>query len=155
MISFIGEHTCKLDAKGRLMLPSSFKKKMTGSDPERFVIKKDIFADCLILYPMEEWERQSKLIRKKVNPYKKEHSMFLRRFFMGMAEVTLDSSNRLLIPKRLLEQVEVDKEVIMAGQTGKIEIWASDKYNDLQLDDQQFAEMAEDIMEGLIDESED
>ncbi|MBN1953232.1 MAG: division/cell wall cluster transcriptional repressor MraZ [Bacteroidales bacterium] len=155
MISFIGEHTCKLDAKGRVMLPSTFKKKMTGSDPERFVIKKDIFVNCLVLYPMEEWERQSKIIRKKINPYNKEHNMFLRRFFMGMAEVTLDASNRLLIPKRLLDEVEVKKEVILAGQTGKIEIWAVEKYNEVQIGDQQFASMAESIMEGLIDESDE
>lgn len=81
--------------------------------------------------------------------------MFLRRFFMGMAEVTLDASNRLLIPKRLLDEVEVKKEVILAGQTGKIEIWAVEKYNEVQIGDQQFASMAESIMEGLIDESDE
>lgn len=155
MISFIGEHTCKVDAKGRLMLPVAFKKKLSGEDQDRFVIKKDIFENCLVLYPLAEWERQERIIRKKINPYKKEHNMFLRRFYKGMAEVQLDSNNRLLIPKRLLDEVEVDKEVIMAGQTGKIEIWAVDRYDDIRIGDQEFASMAESIMEGLIDESEE
>lgn len=155
MVSFIGEHTCKLDAKGRVMLPAAFKKKMSGNSQERFVIKKDIFEDCLVLYPIAEWERQNQIIRKKINPYKKEHNMFLRRFYKGMAEVILDSNNRLLIPKRLLDEAEVKKEVVMAGQTGKIEIWAVDKYDDIRIGDQEFASMAESIMEGLIDESDE
>ena len=60
-----------------------------------------------MLYPDEEWERQVKIIRKKINPYKKEHNVFLRRFFKGMAELMLDTNSRLLIPKRLLDEVEV------------------------------------------------
>mgnify|MGYP001770330748 CR=1 FL=1 len=79
--------------------------------------------------------------------------MFLRRFYKGMAELILDSNNRLLIPKRLLDEVEVDKEVILAGQTGKIEIWAKEKYDQIRMGDDEFAGLAESIMEGLIDES--
>ena len=155
MITFIGEYTCKLDSKGRVILPSAFKKQMTGSDPERFVIKKDIFEKCLILYPYQEWERQTKNLRKKINPYKKEHNKFIRQLFKGMAEIMLDANNRLLIPKRLLDEVEVDKEVIMAGQDGKIEIWAKNLYEQIDLGNDEFAGMAENIMEGLVDETDE
>ncbi len=155
MITFIGEYTCKLDSKGRVILPAAFKKQMSGNNQERFVIKKDIFENCLILYPIEEWERQSKIIRKKINPYKKEHTTFLRQFFKGIAELVLDGNNRLLIPKRLLDEVEADKDIIMAGQFGKIEIWAKERYEKIELGAQEFAGMAEKIMEGLVDETEE
>jgi MraZ protein len=155
MTTFIGEYSCKLDVKGRLMLPVAFKKQNTGSDQERYVIKKDIFENCLVLYPMDEWERQTKLIRKKLNPYNKEHNIFLRRFFKGMAELTLDSNNRMLIPKRLLDEIKADKDVVMAGQMGKIEIWAKDQYDAVNVGDNEFAGMAEKIMEGLVDETEE
>ena len=81
--------------------------------------------------------------------------MFLRRFFKGMAEVQLDSSNRLLIPKRLLDEIEAKKEVILAGMTGKIEIWASKNYEKFEIGHDEFTGMAESIMEGLLDESDD
>jgi len=155
MITFIGEYTCKLDTKGRVILPSAFKKQMTGNNQERFVIKKDIFEKCLVLFPFDEWERQNRILRKKINPYKKEHNKFLRQFFKGMAEVVLDSNNRLLIPKRLLDEVEVEKEVIMAGQYGKIEIWAKNLYEKIEVGDDEFAGMAENIMEGLVDETDE
>jgi MraZ protein len=155
MTTFIGEYTCRLDIKGRLMLPVAFKKQNQGSVQDRFVIKKDIFENCLVLYPMDEWERQNKLIRKKLNPYNKEHNTFLRRFFKGMAEVVLDSNNRMLIPKRLLDEVNADKDVIMAGQLGKIEVWAKDQYNSINVGNDEFAGMAEKIMQGLVDETEE
>lgn len=155
MISFIGEYTCKLDSKGRIVFPSSFKKQMTGSNQEKFVVKGDIFENCLVLYPNAEWERQVKILRKKINPYKKEHNKFLRRFYKGMAEILLDANNRLLLPKRLLEEIGAEKELVMAGQYGKIEIWAKDRYEQIELGDDEFAGMAEDIMEGLVDESDE
>lgn len=154
MITFIGDYNCKLDTKGRVILPSAFKKQLTGSEQEKFVIKKDIFEKCLVLYPIEEWERQNKIIRKKINPYKKEHNMFLRRFFKGMAEAVLDANSRILIPKRLLDEINAEKEIVMAGQFGKIEIWEKKHYERTDLGDEEFAGMAEDIMEGLVDETE-
>jgi MraZ protein len=155
MTIFIGEYTCKLDSKGRVILPAAFKKQLSGNNQERFVIKKDIFESCLVLYPMEEWDRQNKIIRKKINPYKREHNKFLRRFFKGMVEVVLDANNRLLIPRRLLDEISADKEIIMAGQYGKIEIWTKDRYDKADLSDDEFAGMAEDIMEGLVDETDE
>jgi MraZ protein len=65
-----------------------------------------------------------------------------------MAELTLDNMNRILLPKKLTDMVSIDKEVVMLGQDGKIEIWAVEAYekinNDLSDDD--FAALAEKIM---------
>ncbi len=146
MTTFIGDFQCKIDAKGRLSLPSALKKQMTTSVSESFVVKKDIFEPCLVLFPMDEWERQNELIRARINPYNREHNKFLREFHRGKAEVSLDSNNRLLIPKRLLELVDIEKNVVLAGLDGKIEIWATEKYENAELNLEDFASLAENIM---------
>ena len=146
MATFIGDYTCKVDAKGRVSFPSAFKKQMDSASGDRFVVKKDIFEKCLVLYPFDEWERQNKLIRERINPYNKEHNRFLRNFYRGTAELALDGNSRLLIPKRLLDLVEASKEVIMAGQDGKIEIWAKHLYDQIEEPEGDFAELAEKIM---------
>lgn len=149
MTTFIGDYPCKLDAKGRFLLPSAFKKQLDASGTtarDTFVVKKDIFENCLVLYPMDEWERQNDLIRAKLNPYKREHNQFLRGFHRGKAEVSLDSANRLLLPKRLLEQVGIGKEVVLAGLDGKIEIWAKHAYEQMEQGEEDFAVLAEKIM---------
>jgi MraZ protein len=150
MTNFIGDYICKIDTKGRVMLPAALKKQMSLTDADRFVIKKDIFARCLVLYPIEEWERQNRIIRAKVNPYKKEHNQFLRAFYKGTADVILDGNNRLLIPKRLLEIIGINnKEVVLAGQYNKIEIWPKDAYERIDGSDDEFASLAEKILGNL------
>ena len=154
MITFIGDYKVKLDTKGRLSLPAAFKRQIREGVQEGFVLKRDVFEKCLILYPMGEWERQNKIIRSKTNPYNQEHARFLRMFYSGTAEVSLDASNRILIPKRLLEYAEITTEVVMAGQSGKIEIWTSDKYTGVSEADNEFTSMAERILGGSVDEPE-
>ena len=155
MASFIGDHICKVDAKGRIMLPASFKKQMSTPVQDKFVVKKDIFEKCLVLYPMDEWERQNKIIRGKINPYNKEHNKFLRNFYRGTAELVLDNNNRMLIPKRLKESVDIQKEVVLAGQIGKIEIWAKHLYETMVENEDEFALLAEKIMGGSLEEKDE
>ncbi|MFP3861036.1 MAG: division/cell wall cluster transcriptional repressor MraZ [Bacteroidales bacterium] len=146
MTTFIGDYTGKVDSKGRVTFPSNLKKQMDSASEHRFVVKKDIFEKCLVLYPIEEWERQNTLIRNRINPYNKEHNKFLRNFYKGTAEVILDGNNRLLIPKRLLDAVGISKDIILAGQDGKIEIWDKQLYEKIDESDEEFANLAEKIM---------
>ena len=153
MKTFVGDHNCKLDAKGRVMLPAGFLKQMDGGVPAKFIIKKDVFESCLVIYPSDEWERQVTLLKKKLNPYKREHNTFLRVFYKGVAEVEPDANNRILVPKRLLDEIEADKDIVLAGQPGKIELWAKSKYDKVGLGDDEFAAMAEKLLDGLTDEA--
>lgn len=146
---FIGDYPCKIDAKGRLSLPAAFKKQLQKEGSEQadhFVVKRDIFEKCLVLYPIQEWSRQTELIRASLNPYNKAHNRFLRELYRGMVECSLDNNNRLLIPKRLLDYAEIEKEVVLAGMTGKIEIWADKHYSTIEPGSEEFAALAEDIL---------
>ncbi len=154
MITFIGDYTVKLDAKGRLSFPAAFKRQIKEGLNAGFVLKRDVFEKCLILYPMEEWDRQNAMIRARTNTYNKEHAKFLRMFYSGTAEVTLDSNSRMLIPKRLLEYAEIGDELVLAGQSGRIELWSGDKYTGVSTTDDDFEAMAEKILGGPLSEPE-
>lgn len=146
MITFIGDYPCKADSKGRILLPAAFKKQMGDRVIDRFVVKKSIFDKSLMMYPYEEWERQIANLRSKINPYNRAHAEFLREFFKGTAEITLDNNNRLLIPKRLLDWANIKTDVILAGQDDKIVIWDKQSYESQSLSDEAFASLAEKIL---------
>jgi MraZ protein len=148
MYSFIGDYSCKIDPKGRVLLPSTFKKQMPADARDSFVVKKDIYENCLILYTIDEWEKQNELLRQKLNPYNKEHSNFLRAYYKGSAEITLDSNNRLLLPKRLLDLVGIDKDIVLSGQDKKIEIWSKELYDSNEIKEEEFSNLAEKILGG-------
>jgi MraZ protein len=154
MATFIGDYECKLDNKSRVILPMAFKKQMPVSSQDHFVVRKDIFEKCLVLYSIEDWNRQLEKIRVRINPYNREHNSFLRNFFKGTAELSLDNNNRLLIPKRLLEMGGINRDVVLAGQDGRIEIWAAEIYRSIDMPSDDFANLAEKLMGDLFNEPE-
>jgi MraZ protein len=146
MTTFVGDFPVKVDAKGRILFPAAFKKQLSEVAEDRFVVKKDLFSNCLILYPYDEWLRQVKIIRSRINPYNKTHAQFLRQFYKGTAEVSLDSNGRLSFPKRLLEMVGIEKEMTMAGQDGKIELWDTAAYQSEGLSEEDFSKLGEQLL---------
>ncbi len=146
MTTFIGDITFKLDTKGRFLFPSAYKKQITTSIRDSYVVKKDVFEKCLILYQIDEWERQVNIIRSKLNPYNREHSNFLRGFYKNTAEVTLDGNNRILISKKLLSLIDAKKELQLIGMDNKIEIWAKENYENIEDNDDDFALLTEKIL---------
>lgn len=151
---FVGEHIVKLDARGRVLFPATLKRQLKGTEDKGFVVKRDIFEKCLVLYPMVEWERQNSILQKRLNPYNKEHVKFMRQFYRGTAELFLDANSRVLIPKRLIEEIGAQKDLVFAGLDTKIEIWSKEAWTAMEQTDD-FGSLAEKILgqsENLLSE---
>ena len=146
MNTLIGTYECKVDAKGRLMLPVAFKKQLASVTEKGFVLKRAVFQPCLELYPMQEWESMMQNVNK-LNRFKKKNNDFIRRFTAGVKSVDLDVSGRLLIPKDLVGFAGITKEIVVTSAVNIIEIWDKDKY-EKAIDDaaDDFADLAEDVM---------
>jgi MraZ protein len=146
MKTFIGDYPCKLDVKGRVLLPSAFRKLLNDVSEGRCVLRKNIHEKCLDLYPMPQWEKQVELIRAKLNSFNKKHASFLREFFRGTAEVQIDSNGRILIPKKFFEFANFKKEVTLAGQIDKIEIWDTITYQQSEWSVDGFSELTDEVL---------
>jgi MraZ protein len=151
MTNFIGEYECKIDAKGRLSFPSALKKQLSLLSEGRFVVNRGM-EDCLVLYQQEDWTRISDKVNK-LNQFVKKNRMFVRRFNNGATQLELDSSNRLLFPKRLLEYAEIDKRCVLFAYGDKIEIWSYEKYQAMMTEDDgdDYADLAEEVMGDIND----
>tara|TARA_B100001109_G_scaffold255753_1_gene260556 strand:+ start:4415 stop:4888 length:474 start_codon:yes stop_codon:yes gene_type:complete len=148
MTNFIGEFDCKLDAKGRLMVPSGLRKQLDPAANESFVINRG-FEKCLVLYPKNDWERISSEVNQ-LNQYVKKNREFIRYFYRGATELSLDGNGRILLPKRLQEYGGVGKEVVLFAYSDRIEIWDKDTYENLLTDEpDDFANLAEEVMGGM------
>ena len=122
-----GEFECKIDEKGRIMFPSSLKKQLQGVIDEGFIIKKNLYSNCLEVYPMCEWNKMISKLENK-NHIIKKIDVVKRSFLFSHREVNLDGSGRFMIPKDLMESCGLAKDVWLATQINKIEIWDRDKY---------------------------
>ena len=146
MNTLIGTYECKVDAKGRLMLPVAFKKQLASVTENGFVLKRAVFQPCLELYPMQEWESMMQNVNK-LNRVKKKNNDFIRRFTAGVKSVDWDVSGRLLIPKDLVGFAGITKEIVVTSAVNIIEIWDKTEY-EKAIDDaaNDFADLAEEVM---------
>ncbi len=146
MIHLIGSYECKVDAKGRLMMSSAFKKQLSPILQEGFVVKRAVFQSCLELYPMQEWN-EVMLKVNSLNRFVKKNNDFIRRFTAGVRVIELDASGRLLIPKDLCQFAGIQKQIVLSSAINIIEIWDKDNYEktiDAAAED--FATLAEEVM---------
>ena len=144
MGQLLGEYECKIDPKSRMRLPSGLISQLEGEKPA-FVINRG-FENCLILYPEKVWEEISKEVNA-LNQYDRRNREFVRYFYRGAQRLEVDSADRVLIAKRLLEYAGIDKDVILVAVNDRIEVWAKDKY-DLVLDEEpdDFSDLAQVVL---------
>lgn len=151
--TIIGTYECKVDAKGRLLLPAPLKKQLAASLQDGFVLKRSVFQPCLELYPMAEWTVLMNKVNK-LNRFVKKNNDFIRRFTAGVKVVEIDNLGRLLIPKDLVVFASVSKDIVLSSAVNIVEIWDKDLYeksiNDATVD---FADLAEDVMGNVIDDT--
>lgn len=142
MAFFTGEHECKLDAKGRLVLPSRLKSVLPEASINSIVIRKG-FESNLIIYPLNEFKNIYVKI-SSLNEFSSEQRKLKRNLFSGIAQIDIDSNGRILIPKNMISYSSISKNVILVGVGNTIEIWDPEVYNkNLIKDVKEFSSLAQ------------
>jgi MraZ protein len=151
--TIVGTYECKVDAKGRMLLPAPLKKQLASSLQDGFVLKRSVFQSCLELYPMQEWNVMMAKINK-LNRFVKKNNDFIRRFTAGVKVVEIDALGRLLAPKDLAVFASITKDVVFSSSINMVEIWDKDLYEkSISGDDLDFADLAEEVMGNLNDDN--
>jgi len=121
MAFFTSEFECKLDTKGRLVLPAKIKTNLPEVSTNELVLRKG-FEPNLTLYPMVEYKKIHHQI-SSLSEFNPEQRKLKRMFFKSIAQVELDSAGRILIPKAMLAHAQIEKEAILIGMGNYVEIW--------------------------------
>lgn len=138
------------------MLPAAFKKALQPVLDKGFILKRSVFDGCLEFYTMEEWKNTLKDVNK-LNRFKKENVLFIRKLTAGLKNVELDATGRLLLPKDLMSFAGITKDVVLtATGTNMIEIWDKKKYEEvIDNPSTDFETLAEKVMGSLGNKSDD
>lgn len=144
MTSLIGEYDCKVDAKGRFMFPVDLRKQLETLFEKGFVINRNLYQKCLVLYPMSEWEKQNEKLGK-LNRLIKANDVFVRKVTGGATQVEADNSGRLLIPKSLTEHADIKSDIKVLGSNNVIEIWDKTLYENFLNQDHDIEKLAQEV----------
>lgn len=124
-MAFRGQYDCTMDDKGRIKMPSSLRKQFPAEEKGSFMLAKDI-EDCLVIYPMKEWEEQEAQLMK-LNQFDPTLRQFASTMMIGLTEVQFDNADRFLVQKSLTKYLGNSKDVVLLGRFNRIQIWDAAK----------------------------
>ena len=118
---FAGQYHCKLDEKGRFIVPTPLREQLESEgDRVIFVKGQDL---PLSAYSVQEWEKV--LTRVKDTFDEDQSRLFMHVVVAEAATSEIDKTGRVLIPGRLRKVIplEDDLEVVLVGMFHRLEIW--------------------------------
>ena len=120
-VMFAGKYHCKLDEKGRFILPTPIRD-LLASEGERviFVKAQDL---PLSAYSVQEWE---KILGRAKDKFSEDQSrLFMHVVASEAASSEIDKTGRILIPGRLRKVIPLDEdlEIVLVGMYHRLEIW--------------------------------
>ena len=146
MTGFFGKHTAKIDDKGRLVIPSAIKC-VVPADQMQFVIRKDMYSNCLEMYTWQEWANMSQAVRSKLDlAFDEDHIRYWRTYMSDTVTVVPDAKlRRITIPREILDKAGIGKEVVFLGVDYKVEIWAKEEMEGGRLSADEFRKLGRKI----------
>ncbi len=142
MYQLLGEFPCKIDAKGRLRLPSGLTDQLPGDERDLFVINRG-FEGCLNLYPKKVWDEKTVQVNK-LNDFDLKSRQFKRAFLNGAAHLKKDGAGRVNLPNRLLEFAQIKGDAVLAAVNDRIEVWSVEQWEaQMEVDPAEFAKLAQ------------
>lgn len=146
MIRFLGNIEAKADSKGRLFIPAQFRKQLQIASEERLIMRKDVFQDCLTLYPESVWNEDLNELRSRLSKWSAKDQLIFRQFVSDVEIIVPDGNGRILISKRYMQLCQIQCEVRFIGVDNKIEIWAKEKTEQPFMSPDTFGSALEEIM---------
>lgn len=147
MIGLTGNYEVKVDSKGRLRLPTNLLQQIPENTRAQFVLNKGM-GKCLRLFPKAQWDSITQEM-SKFSYFRTDERNFLRSFYQMATQIEIDANDRILISKRLMENVGITDEVVITAFHDVIEIWDSKTYYETIKEPENFADMADEVWSKL------
>lgn len=147
MSSFIGKYEVKADVKGRIFIPSSYRKLLPEGEKERVVLRRDIENDCLIIFPEHIWNEKLSDFKSRLDEWNPVDQLILMQFVSEAEWLDIDSQGRVLISKKNMVTIGVENsEVLFVGMIDRFAVWSKSRYENSKMSPVNFAALMKEKM---------
>jgi len=147
MSTFIGKYEVKADVKGRIFIPSAYRKLLPEGEKERVVIRKDAENDCMILFPEHVWNEKVEHFKSKLDEWNPQDQLLLMQFVSDAEWLDVDSQGRVLISKKNLQAIGIENaEVLFVGMIDRFAIWSKTRYEQVKMSSADFSALLRERM---------
>ena len=140
MSTFIGKYEAKADVKGRIFIPSAYRKLLQDGEREKVVMRRDAENECMILYPEHVWNAKVEQLKATLDEWNPADQMLLMQFVADAEWLDIDSQGRVLIAKRHLQSISVENsELLFVGMIDRFAVWGKNRYEQSKMSQADFA----------------
>lgn len=151
MATFAGQYNATIDDKGRVVLPSAFKKAVGEMQLDFVVVERNRRSKCLDLHTVDTWKKEVERFREKLNPETNPmHDKLLQLYFQNFVQVGVAANGRINIPNEFLEYANLKDKVTFIGMQTSIRLSAAVTAADMEVSDADYLELLK-----LIDKKEE
>ena len=147
--TFTGEFSYTVDAKGRVNIPSKFRKVLSADNEDTFVITRGM-DPCVWVYPIVIWQNIENDL-KNLSSLSAINRTFVRNTVRYATPLTYDGQGRIQLTTNLINYADLDKKTLIIGMVNKIEIWNPDRLKEIdkknmKIDSTAYDDLAEKII---------
>ena len=147
--TFTGEFSYTVDAKGRVNIPSKFRKVLSVDNEDTFVITRGM-DPCVWVYPIVVWQNIENDL-KSLSSLSAINRTFVRNTVRYATPLTYDGQGRIQLTNNLINYAELGKRTLIIGMVNKIEIWNPDRLKEIdkknmKIDSTAYDDLAEKII---------
>lgn len=140
MSTFIGKYEAKADVKGRVFIPSVYRKLLLDGDRERLVMRRDTDNDCMVIYPVSVWNAKVEVLKSVLDEWNPDDQLLLMQFVSEAEWLDIDSQGRVLIAKRHLQEAGIaGPDILFVGMIDRFALWGKPNYERAGLSREQVA----------------
>ena len=107
---------------------------------EPLVLERNLFKDCLDIYPERFWNDRVQAFKSTLDPFDEEDDGFLQFFYENFKKVEMAANGRINIPSDYLGYGKIKKNARLIGMGTSIRIWDIDVYEGQRMDKSTFAQ---------------
>ena len=133
MQTFIGNIEARLDEKGRIFVPASYRKILAESESKRIVMRRDTDNECLMFYPEHIWNEKVEQMRQVLDEWDPEDQLLLMQFMADAEFLEPDGQGRILLQKKNLETIGAQNDVLFVGMLNRFALWTPENFANKRL----------------------
>ena len=119
---FLSTYENKLDKKGRVSVPASFRSHLSNLGYNGVVCYPSFNNQSIEAWPQDRIEKISNTI-DSLNPFEEKRDFFATSILSESINLQFDSEGRILITPKLLKHAKIKNSMLFVGQGQTFQIW--------------------------------
>ena len=119
---FLSTYENKLDKKGRVSVPASFRSYIANLGYNGIVCYPSFNHECIEAWSQDRIEKITNTI-DSLNPFDEKKDYFATSILSESINLQFDSEGRILLTHKLLEHAKIKNSMLFVGQGKTFQIW--------------------------------